>query len=247
MLKAGGIVKKFDKLGVLNGISLEVEKSEVVAMIGPSGSGKSTLLRCLNQLERIDGGEIYLDELCMCKTVSGRVGYAPESTLRQITLRMGMVFQSFNLFPHMNVLKNLIDAPVHVKHIPKPEALELARELLDKVGLADKASQYPHQLSGGQAQRVAIARALCMQPEILCFDEPTSALDPELTQEVLSVMRALAKERMTMIVVTHEMDFARDVSNRVVFMEDGKIIEQGPPEKVFNSENPRTMRFVGRK
>jgi len=246
MLRAESIIKKFGAQGVLKGISLGVEKGEVVALIGPSGSGKSTLLRCLNQLERVDGGAVYLDELCMCKTVDGRVRYAPEATLRRITLRMGMVFQSFHLFPHMSVLQNLIDAPVRVKRIPKAEAVALARELLHKVGLDDKADQYPHQLSGGQAQRVAIARALCMQPEILCFDEPTSALDPELTQEVLAVMRGLAEERMTMVVVTHEMDFARDVSNRVVFMEDGAIVEQGPPNAVFQSRNPRTKRFIGR-
>jgi polar amino acid transport system ATP-binding protein len=245
MLRAEGIEKKFGAQGVLNGISLRVDKGEVVALIGPSGSGKSTLLRCLNQLERVDGGAIDLDGLCLCKTVDGRVRYSPEATLRQITLRMGMVFQSFHLFPHMSVLQNLIDAPVHVQRIPKEKAASLARGLLDKVGLADKAGQYPHQLSGGQAQRVAIARALCLQPEILCFDEPTSALDPELTQEVLTVMRGLAAEHMTMVVVTHEMDFARDVSNRVVFMEDGAVVEEGSPKTVFTSQNPRTRRFIG--
>ena len=246
MLRAENIEKKFGAEGVLNGLSLRVDEGEVVALIGPSGSGKSTLLRCLNQLERIDGGAIYLDELCLCKTTDGRVRYAPEATLRQITLRMGMVFQSFNLFPHMSVLQNLIDAPMRVKRVPRADAIQLAREVLDKVGLAEKAGQYPHQLSGGQAQRVAIARALCLQPEILCVDEPTSALDPELTQEVLAVMRGLAEERMTMVVVTHEMDFARDISKRVVFMEDGRTVEQGSPEQVFQSENPRTKRFLGR-
>ncbi|MCL2812105.1 MAG: amino acid ABC transporter ATP-binding protein [Clostridia bacterium] len=246
MLRAEGIQKNFGAEGVLKGISLQVNKGEVVALIGPSGSGKSTLLRCLNQLERVNGGAIYLDDLCMCSTENGRVQYAPEATLRQIALRMGMVFQSFNLFPHMSVLKNLIDAPVHVQRVPKGKAIERARALLDKVGLADKADQYPHQLSGGQAQRVAIARALCLQPEILCFDEPTSALDPELTQEVLAVMRGLAAERMTMVVVTHEMGFARDVSHRVVFMEDGDVVEEGPPSAVFASQNPRTRQFVGK-
>jgi len=246
MLRAEGIVKSFGAEGVLKGISLRVNKGEVVALIGPSGSGKSTLLRCMNQLERVDGGAIYLDELCLCETVDGRVRYAPEATLRRIALRMGMVFQSFHLFPHMNVLQNLVDAPLHVQRVPKAEAVARARALLDKVGLADKADQYPHQLSGGQAQRVAIARALCLQPEILCFDEPTSALDPELTQEVLAVMRGLAEERMTMVVVTHEMGFARDVSHRVVFMEDGAIVEEGPPSALFASENPRTRRFIGK-
>jgi polar amino acid transport system ATP-binding protein len=247
MLSAKDIQKNYGATGVLKGISLSVQKGEVVALIGPSGSGKSTLLRCLNQLERIDGGEITLDDLRMCRTENGRVQYEGDAALRAITLRMGMVFQSFNLFPHMSVLKNLTDAPTRVKGMPKADAHALARALLEKVGLLDKAGQYPHQLSGGQAQRVAIARALCMQPEILCFDEPTSALDPELTQEVLAVIRDLARERMTMIVVTHEMDFARDVSGRVVFMEDGRIVEEGPPEQVFESDNPRTARFIGRR
>lgn len=246
MLRAENVEKNFGALRVLQGISLSVDKGEVVAMIGPSGSGKSTLLRCLNQLERIDNGTIELDELCMCKTENGRIQYAPDVTLRRITLRMGMVFQSFHLFPHMTVLNNLIDAPMHVKNMRKAESVALAQELLNKVGLAGKANDYPHQLSGGQAQRVAIARALCMQPEILCFDEPTSALDPKLTQEVLAVMQELAKERMTMVVVTHEMDFARDIANRVVFMEDGKIVEEGTPQAVFGSENVRTKRFLGR-
>ncbi|MDL2207041.1 amino acid ABC transporter ATP-binding protein [Eubacteriales bacterium OttesenSCG-928-N13] len=250
MLKATNIVKNFGELGVLKDISLTVNQGEVVALIGPSGSGKSTLLRCMNQLERIDSGEIWLDELCMCSSESGHVRYARDETLRQITMRMGMVFQGFNLFPHMTVLQNLMDAPLHVKRahgvkMSRPKVQELALQLLDKVGLSDKPQQYPGQLSGGQAQRVAIARALCMQPEILCFDEPTSALDPELTQEVLAVMRELAKERMTMVVVTHEMGFARDVADRVVFMEDGQIVEQGSPEQIFHSENPRTRRFIG--
>ena len=167
------------------------------------------------------------------------------ANLRRITLKMGMVFQSYNLFPHMSVMQNLTDAPMRVKRLSRAQATERARELLAKVGLSDKADQYPYQLSGGQQQRVAIARALCMDPEILCFDEPTSALDPELTQEVLGVMRELASERMTMLVVTHEMSFARDVADRVVFMEDGLIVEEGPPEQVFHSANPRTRQFVG--
>ena len=243
MLTATNIYKGFSGLGVLKGISLTVNRGEVVALIGPSGSGKSTFLRCLNQLETVDSGEIKLEDLTM---VSGQGVYAPEETLRQITLRMGMVFQQFNLFPHMSVLQNVIDAPIRVKKMPKAQAVEKAKALLAKVGLADKADQYPYQLSGGQQQRVAIARALCMDPEILCFDEPTSALDPELTHEVLEVMRDLAKEDMTMVVVTHEMGFARDVADRVVFMEGGVIVEQGPPEQLFNSENPRTRQFIGR-
>ena len=245
MLSATGIHKGFDGLGVLRGIDLNVEKGEVVALIGPSGSGKSTLLRCLNQLETVDSGTIVLDGLTLCRTLGGKLTYADPATLSRITLKMGMVFQSYNLFPHMSVMQNLTDAPMRVKRLSRAQATERARELLAKVGLSDKADQYPYQLSGGQQQRVAIARALCMDPEILCFDEPTSALDPELTQEVLGVMRELASERMTMLVVTHEMSFARDVADRVVFMEDGLIVEEGPPEQVFHSANPRTRQFVG--
>ena len=245
MLSATGIHKGFDGLGVLRGIDLNVEKGEVVALIGPSGSGKSTLLRCLNQLETVDSGTIVLDGLTLCRTLGGKLTYADPANLRRITLKMGMVFQSYNLFPHMSVMQNLTDAPMRVKRLSRAQATERARELLAKVGLSDKAGQYPYQLSGGQQQRVAIARALCMDPEILCFDEPTSALDPELTQEVLGVMRELASERMTMLVVTHEMSFARDVADRVVFMEDGLIVEEGPPEQVFHSANPRTRQFVG--
>ena len=245
MLSATGIHKGFDGLGVLRGIDLNVEKGEVVALIGPSGSGKSTLLRCLNQLETVDSGTIVLDGLTLCRTLGGKLTYADPANLRRITLKMGMVFQSYNLFPHMSVMQNLTDAPMRVKWLSRAQATERARELLAKVGLSDKADQYPYQLSGGQQQRVAIARALCMDPEILCFDEPTSALDPELTQEVLGVMRELASERMTMLVVTHEMSFARDVADRVVFMEDGLIVEEGPPEQVFHSANPRTRQFVG--
>lgn len=245
MLSATGIHKGFDGLGVLRGIDLNVKKGEVVALIGPSGSGKSTLLRCLNQLETVDSGTIVLDGVTLCRTRDGKLTYADPATLRRITLKMGMVFQSYNLFPHMSVMQNLTDAPMRVRRLSRAQATERARELLAKVGLSDKADQYPYQLSGGQQQRVAIARALCMDPEILCFDEPTSALDPELTQEVLGVMRELASERMTMLVVTHEMSFARDVADRVVFMEDGLIVEEGPPEQVFHSANPRTRQFVG--
>ena len=244
MLRAVNIRKGFGDLQVLSGILLDVEKGQVVALIGPSGSGKSTFLRCVNRLERIDSGEIWLDDDYICRMENDRLVYAPDDKLRAITLRMGMVFQNFNLFPHMSVMDNLIIAPMKVKHVSKKEAVEKAQELLDKVGLGDRGNQYPYQLSGGQAQRVAIARALCLDPEIMCFDEPTSALDPELTQEVLSVMRKLAAERMTMVVVTHEMSFARDVADHVVFMEGGVIVEEGAPSQVFNSANPRTRRFV---
>ena len=244
MLTAKDICKGFGDLSVLKGISMTVEKGEVVSLIGPSGSGKSTFLRCLTQLETVDRGEIRLEDDVVCSMQDGKLVYANDASLRKSILRMGMVFQNFNLFPHMSVLQNLIDAPVRVKKMPKAQAIEKAKALLEKVGLADKADQYPFQLSGGQQQRVAIARALCMDPEILCFDEPTSALDPELTQEVLSVMRELAEENMTMIIVTHEMTFAREVSDRIVFMEGGVIVEEGDPESVFNSENPRTRRFI---
>ncbi len=246
MLTAKGVYKGFGELSVLKGISLTVQKGEVVALIGPSGSGKSTFLRCLNHLETIDRGEIALDGMPLCSMQDGRLVYATEEEKRRITLRMGMVFQQFNLFPHMSVLQNIIDAPIRVRKLSKKEAVQKAKKLLEKVGLSDKADQYPYQLSGGQQQRVAIARALCMDPEILCFDEPTSALDPELTQEVLSVMRDLAKDDMTMVVVTHEMSFARDVADRVVFMEGGVIVEEGPPEALFNSANPRTQQFIGK-
>ena len=208
MLTAENIYKKYGNLEVLRGVSLTVNKGDVVALIGQSGSGKSTFLRCLNQLERVDSGTIRMDDLTLCETQNGKLRYAKENVQRAITLKMGMVFQSFNLFPHMSVLQNLIDAPMHVLKMKKDEAVAQARKMLSKVGLADRENQYPYQLSGGQAQRVAIARALCMNPEILCFDEPTSALDPLLTKEVLAVMKELAAERMTMVVVTHEMDFA---------------------------------------
>ncbi len=244
MLTANNIYKKYGNLKVLDGVSLSVNRNEVVALIGQSGSGKSTFLRCLNQLEKVDSGRIALDNLVMCDVKDNKIKYASNQVLRQITLKMGMVFQSFNLFPHMNVLENLINAPINVLKLSKDEALLRAREMLSKVGLADREKQYPYQLSGGQAQRVAIARALCMRPEILCFDEPTSALDPLLTKEVLAVMRDLAKEDMTMIVVTHEMDFAREVADRVVFMEEGRVVEDAPPEVLFASENPRTRRFL---
>lgn len=245
MLCAKDIVKKFGQTEVLKGVSLTVNKGETVALIGQSGSGKSTFLRCMNQLEKVDAGEISLDGVKMCEMKNGKISYADSKTLRAITLKMGMVFQSFNLFPHMSVIKNLIDAPVHVKKVSKDEAMERAREMLQKVGLSEKENAYPYQLSGGQAQRVAIARALCMQPDIMCFDEPTSALDPMLTKEVLSVMRDLARDKMTMIVVTHEMEFAKEASDRVVFMENGVIVEDAPPNELFSSRNERVQRFLG--
>ena len=240
MLKAEGIVKSFKELQVLRGVSLNVEKGEVLAIIGRSGSGKSTLLRCLNNLETVDGGTIEIDGQAMVKNGV----YTEKKELRNICLKMGYVFQNFNLFPHMSVLRNLTEAQCCVLGREKVQAEKYARELLKKVGLEEKESAYPWQLSGGQQQRVAIARALAMDPELLCFDEPTSALDPLLTQEVLSVIRALSQEKRTMIVVTHEMTFAREVADRVVFMEEGVIVAQGLPEEVFQSERVRA--FTGK-
>ena len=239
MLNATNLKKSFDGLGVLRDISLQVNEGEVVAIIGKSGSGKSTLLRCLNNLEQVDGGTIEIDGQALVKDGV----YCPPREQRAICLKMGYVFQNFNLFPHMNVLRNLTEAQVCVLKRDKAKAESYARELLKKVGLADRETAYPYQLSGGQQQRVAIARALAMDPEILCFDEPTSALDPLLTQEVLGVTRSLSKEKRTMIVVTHEMNFAREVADRVVFMEDGVIVAEGRPDEVFDSEKVKA--FVG--
>jgi len=239
MLKVTSLEKKFDSLGVLKGISLEVRKGEVVAIIGRSGSGKSTLLRCVNNLEKADAGTIEIEGRALVKNGV----YAPPREQREICLKMGYVFQNFNLFPHMSVLRNLTEAQICVLKRKKEDAEKYGRELLKKVGLQDKEAAYPCQLSGGQQQRVAIARALALNPEILCFDEPTSALDPLLTQEVLSVIRALTKENRTMVVVTHEMAFAREVADRVVFMENGVIVAEGTPQQVFDSEKVKA--FVG--
>ncbi len=247
VLRLHQVVKSFDGLGVLHGITLRVEEGEVVAVIGPSGSGKSTLLRCATLLERMDSGEIaYLgDRAAWTDEASGRAVYASASHLREIKTRFGLVFQNFNLFPHYSVLKNIIDAPLCVQKRERAEVTREAMQLLEKMGLADKADAYPCQLSGGQQQRVSIARALAMNPAMLFFDEPTSALDPELTGEILKVIRSLAAERMTMVIVTHEIAFARNVADRVVFMADGVIVEQGPPESVIdNPQNPRTRAFL---
>jgi polar amino acid transport system ATP-binding protein len=239
MLNAVNLKKSFDGLGVLRGISLRVNQGEVVAIIGRSGSGKSTLLRCMNNLEKVDGGTIEIDGQALVQNGA----YVPVKQQRQLCLKMGYVFQNFNLFPHMSVLRNLTEAQRCVLGRKKEEAERYARELLKKVGLADKEAAYPCQLSGGQQQRVAIARALALDPEILCFDEPTSALDPLLTQEVLSVIRSLSKEKRTMVVVTHEMNFAREVADRVVFMEDGVIVAEGAPDAVFSSDKVKA--FIG--
>lgn len=244
-IKANNIWKKFNNLEVLKGIDLEVNEGEVVAVIGPSGGGKSTLLRCLNKLETIDKGSITIDGEELCRETSGGTEYVKNNDVRRIACKMGMVFQQFNLFPHMTVLENLIEAPVNVQKRDKAEVIKEAEVLLAKVGLSEKRDVYPRKLSGGQQQRVAIARALAMKPAIMLFDEPTSSLDPELTGEVLRTMRELADEKMTMVVVTHEMGFAREVATKVVFMADGHVQEQGSPEEIFvNPKNERLKSFL---
>lgn len=244
-IKATNIWKKFNKLEVLKGINLEVNEGEVVAVIGPSGGGKSTLLRCLNKLETVDRGSITIDGDILCKETATGTEYVDKSITRSIACKMGMVFQQFNLFPHMTVMQNLIEAPINVQKRDKAEVIQEAEILLAKVGLSDKANEYPRKLSGGQQQRVAIARALAMKPSIMLFDEPTSALDPELTGEVLKTMRELAEEKMTMVVVTHEMGFAREVATKVVFMADGHVQAQGTPAEIFdNPHNERLQSFL---
>ena len=240
------IEKRFTNQTVLRDVSLKMNRGEIVSIIGPSGSGKSTFLRCLGQLETIDGGSITVDGTVLASTdANGTVNYASQETQHDLLLRMGMVFQSFNLFPHMTVLDNIMIAPRMVKGMKDDEILPIAERLLNKVGLWEKRDMYPSRLSGGQQQRVAIARALAMNPEIMLFDEPTSALDPELTGEVLKTIKQLADDHMTMIIVTHEMNFAREVSDRVIFMADGIIQEEGTPEQIFNNpQNDRTKAFL---
>ena len=240
------IEKRFNNQTVLRDVSLKMDRGEIVSIIGPSGSGKSTFLRCLGQLETIDGGSITVDGTVLASTdANGTVNYASQETQHDLLLRMGMVFQSFNLFPHMTVLDNIMIAPRMVKGMKDDEILPIAERLLNKVGLWEKRDMYPSRLSGGQKQRVAIARALAMNPEIMLFDEPTSALDPELTGEVLKTIKQLADDHMTMIIVTHEMNFAREVSDRVIFMADGVIQEEGTPEQIFNNpQNDRTKAFL---
>lgn len=246
LLEISHMRKGFDGLHVLKDISLSVKEGEVVSIIGPSGSGKSTLLRCATMLEKMDGGELsYLGEKAAWEE-KGKCVYASKAKLKEIRKHFGLVFQNFNLFPHYSVLKNIIDAPVSVDGVPKKEAKERAEKLLLQLGLADKADAYPCQLSGGQQQRVSIARALALQPKILFFDEPTSALDPELTGEVLKVIRQLAKEHMTMIIVTHEMQFARELSDRIIFMEEGVIKAEGTPDEIFAFEHERVREFIGK-
>ncbi|MEG1457861.1 MAG: amino acid ABC transporter ATP-binding protein [Acetivibrio sp.] len=245
LLEMNHVRKNFDGVEILKDISLCVEEGEVVSIIGPSGSGKSTLLRCAALLETMDAGElIYLGEKAVFEE-DGKTTYANSKELKKIQRHFGLVFQNFNLFPHYTVLKNIIDAPLHVQKRDKTEVMKEAKELLKKMGLEDRADYYPCQLSGGQQQRVSIARALAMNPKILFFDEPTSALDPELTGEILKVIQELAEEKMTMVIVTHEMNFAKDVSQRMIFMDKGVIVEETTPDLLFNSKNQRTREFLG--
>ena len=246
LLEMNHIKKSFDGQEVLKDISIHVDEGEVLSIIGPSGSGKSTMLRCATMLETIDDGEIiYLGDAAAVSR-DGHAVYAKAADLKKIHNYYGLVFQHFNLFPHYSVLKNITDAPMRVQKRGKAEVYAEARELLRKMGLEDREKAYPYQLSGGQQQRVSIARALAMKPKILFFDEPTSALDPELTGEILKIIKDLAAEKMTMVIVTHEMNFAKNVSDYVVFMDKGIIVEEGKPEDVFNSKNPRMKEFLGK-
>ncbi|MBN8743425.1 MAG: amino acid ABC transporter ATP-binding protein [Thiomonas arsenitoxydans] len=248
MVKAEGVHKRFGSVEVLKGISMEVARGEVVCLLGASGSGKSTFLRCINHLEKIDAGRLLVDgELVGYRQIGERLHELHDRDICRHRAEVGMVFQRFNLFGHMTALENIIEAPMMVRKMPKAQATERARELLARVGLADRGSAYPNQLSGGQQQRVAIARALAMSPKLMLFDEPTSALDPELVGEVLDVMKSLARDGMTMVVVTHEMGFAREVADRVVMMHQGKIIESAPPEQFFGApQHERTRQFLSK-
>jgi polar amino acid transport system ATP-binding protein len=248
MVKAEQVCKNFGALEVLKGVTLEIGKGEVLCMVGPSGSGKSTFLRCINHLEQVNAGRLYVDgELIGYKERGGKLHeMSPRDAAKQ-RRDIGMVFQHFNLFPHRTALENIIEAPIHVKRVKKHDAVARAKDLLDQVGLSAKADAYPLQLSGGQQQRVAIARALAMNPKLMLFDEPTSALDPELVGEVLEVMKKLAAEGMTMVVVTHEMGFAREVANHLVFMDAGVVVESGPPREVLgNPKHERTRAFLSK-
>ncbi len=247
LLELKSIKKSFgDNLQILKDISFKVNRGEVVSIIGPSGSGKSTILRCATMLTEIDDGDIIYLGKSAAKSVDGKAVYANKKELKEISRSFGLVFQSFNLFPHYSVIKNVTDALITVAGIPKDEAIKRGMDLLERFGLADKADSYPCELSGGQQQRVSIARALALQPEILFFDEPTSALDPELTGEVLKVIKQLAKEHMTMIIVTHEMQFAKEVSDRIVFLENGNVIIDDVPDRVFDTDNKRVREFIGK-
>jgi len=248
VINVAHVHKSFEDLVVLRDISFTVNQGEVLSIIGPSGSGKSTLLRCITNLEQVQSGSITIGgNILVSTSAGGKPVYADHKTLQKVRLSVGLVFQNFNLFPHFSVLRNITEAQIHVLGLSKAQAHKEAMELLAKMGLSDKATAYPCQLSGGQQQRVSIARALALKPQVLCFDEPTSALDPELTGEILAVIKELAAEKMTMVVVTHEMAFARDISDRVIFMDDGIIAEEGTPAQVFtNPRNERTKRFLSR-
>ena len=248
MIRCIGVYKSFGKLEVLRAVNLDVGRGEVVVLIGASGSGKTTLLRCINHLEPLDGGRIYVDgELVGYREVNGRLREDSEREVARKRAAIGMVFQRFNLFPHLTTLGNVMEAPMRVKKMPRDRAVDVARQLLSKVGLADKLDEHPARLSGGQQQRVAIARALAMEPKVMLFDEPTSALDPELVGEVLEVMQSLAREGMTMVVVTHEMGSAREVADRVVFMDAGQVVEEGPPDEILrNPQHQRTQAFLSK-
>jgi polar amino acid transport system ATP-binding protein len=248
MVKAEGVCKSFGHVDVLKGIDLEVAPREVMCVIGPSGSGKSTFLRCINHLEKVDAGRLYVDgELVGYREAGGKLHELRDKEVSAKRRDIGMVFQRFNLFPHMTALENVTEAPTRVKGLSRSAARERGRELLDRVGLGDRVQNYPNQLSGGQQQRVAIARALAMEPKLMLFDEPTSALDPELVGEVLDVMRGLAESGMTMVVVTHEMGFAREVGDTLVFMDDGVIVEAGDPRQILTApQHPRTQAFLSK-
>ena len=247
LLEMNHVRKSFEDLQVLKDISLHVEEGQVVAIIGPSGSGKSTLLRCATMLETMDGGDlIYLGKYAARMDEAGNSIYAGKNELKEIRECFGLVFQNFNLFPHYSVLKNVMDALIKVQKKSKKDAEEIARDMLCQMGLEEKADNYPYQLSGGQQQRVSIARALALHPKILFFDEPTSALDPELTGEILKVIKELASRHMTMVIVTHEMNFAKNVADHVIFMDKGVIVEEGDPDAVFQSENQRMKEFLGK-
>ncbi len=247
LLEMKHIRKNFDGLEVIKDISLSVEEGEILSIIGPSGSGKSTLLRCATMLEKIDGGEIwYMGERAASVEPDGRLNYPKGEQAKKIHSYFGLVFQNFNLFPHYSVMKNITDAPIRIQKRERKEVYQEARALLLKMGLSDKENAYPCQLSGGQCQRVAIARALALNPKILFFDEPTSALDPELTGEVLKVIRSLADLRITMVIVTHEMSFARDISDRVIFMDKGVVALEGRPGEVFDADHARIREFLGK-
>jgi len=245
VLKVDGLNKSFGKKRILKDISFELNTGEILTIIGPSGAGKTTLLRCINGLEKSDRGTIFIDNAYLCRDYNDKNIYARSREMKEIRQKIGMVFQNYNLFPHMTVMENIIEAPIHVLGLSRDEAINRAYELLESLGLEDKTDSYPFQLSGGQKQRVAIARALCLNPKILCLDEPTSALDPELRGGIASIIENLASKGMAILIITHDMDFAKRVATRVIFMEDGRIIKEGEKEEFFNSfKDDRIRKFM---